>query len=349
MKKKLIFIAGLVTVVAPIVTVVSCSKEQPHSTKDEESKTGDKASKGEDPKSSEFIEHPYTIHTTYELIDFDMLRDADEKEQLAADANPGKHFISSTNIQTKGAHGDLLMKKVLADDNNTFYLDLLSKKDDSHLSAKPIKMTKEELIFLSKFTTKILLENPQQQKTKRYLPIGIKNNRKELIDVLNKNQVGYEYWNNVYVDTPKRVDITEAKKHPVTINNLGFILVEKNIASWRWNLLLGNVLKANEVYLWQKTHDEIYNDQNTWFILDPDYPSRLNRSGKVLKAPIGLTRYEFEVFAEFWTEFFSAPVWNAEVKMVLPIEITHHRAELINMLNNMKDYSHKNLVVVDHN
>ncbi len=356
MKKKIFFLSGLTATLLPIITVVACSQDSSKNSKDKDGGLNIPTPgnvKGTDPKQAKkkpkiFVEHPYTIQSTYELINFDMLRDADEKEQLAVDANPGKHFISSTNIQTKGSHGDLLLKKVLADNHNTFYLDLLSKKDKTHLSKYPIKMNKEELLLLSKFVTKILLENPQQQKTKRYLPIGIKNNRKRIIDVLNENQKGYEYWNNVYADTPKHINISEAQKNPVTINNLGFILVKKNIASWRWKLLLSNVLKTNDIDLWQKKHDEIMDNKNTWFILNPDYPSRLNQTGKVLKAPIGLTRYEFEIFSEFWTEFYSAPIWNKEVKMILPPELTRHRDELIKMLNKMSDYSRKNVLVVDH-
>ena len=343
MKKIKMSLATLAVVTTPLVAVVACSNEK--------SDTHSKAtnpSKNIPKQDEKFVEVPYTVHTTYELINFDMLRDADEKARMEADAEPGKHFISSTNIQTKGSHGDLLMKKVLNDENNTFYIDLLDRNDNSHLSKKPIKLNKDELMSLSKFITKILLENPQKQKTKRYLPIDIKHGRKELIDVLNKNQKGREYWNNVYVDTPKNVDISEAKKHPITINNFGYILVKKDIAKWRWNLLLGNLIDSNDIGSWDKRQKEILDEKNTWFVLNPDYPTRLNKSGKVLKTPIGLTRYEFEVFSSFWTEFYSAPVWNMEVKMVLPIELTRHREELIGMLNNMRDYNHKNLIVVDH-
>ncbi|MCP4336916.1 MAG: hypothetical protein GY679_03680 [Mycoplasma sp.] len=310
---------GLITttlITVPMVICVSCSQKQ-----------------------KSFIEKPFTIHSESELINFDMLREADAKDQLEADAQPGRRIIS-TNVQTKGSAGDLLSEKVLSNGHNTFYLDLIDKRNHKSITKQKIKLNKKELFSLSAFLTKILLEGPQNQEKKRFLPLEISHDRKEIIRILNEYVKWRSFsWKNIFSEFPKQIDINDAKKHSYKITNLDDLLVVKKIKKWRRKALLINTTPDKNKAIWES--------KNTWFILDPNYLPRTNGSGKVLKKPIGLNRWELEIFADFWTEFRTFPLTSNLTTLTLPKELKNNRNELIEMMNKLKDHNHYNLKVID--
>lgn len=341
MKINKILIGSLVAM--PLVATISCSQSQRTKT--------------------------YTIKRPDELLDFDVMRKADElQRQIFFRKYPkAKKYKGGTLwMDIYNYERDSLQKDILNHGNNRFVIHM--QEHEKLLNSKDITLNEVQLKELAKFWTETQIQKVnyvggQKGIWKRYIPTNLFTKKQQpiILEILRKH---FESQFISFEIKPKPMNVAEAKKHTFIIKNINNIMDAESLKK------LGRIglLRSNKFD--QQKHDLIFQKNNKYFILDfnwkdfrdskmeknpnfdPKDPSKGSRyqkpNKKVFSKEVGLTRNELEAFSEFWTEFMKISLGDKKT-LKLPVEILHFRKELVAMMNNpnAKGHNRKGLTIKD--